>query len=132
MSRVEQRRMDHGIVRWFVTDRGVQYTHYECERRLKSAVNAVERWFGRAVRTRTTWDEAEMNEHEIQGLRRELRDLQSYVEAAQRQLDDIEGVDRRTERIKALREVAGRTPAEAAAFLRKADQLEGKAHERRA
>lgn len=40
------------------------------------------------------------------------------------QLDELEGVDRRQERIAQLREVAGRTPQEAAAYLAKADELE--------
>jgi hypothetical protein len=66
-----------------------------------------------------------MNEATLAYLRDALRDLSGYVEAAQRELDRIEGVDRRAERIKSLREVAGRTPAEAATFLAKADQLEG-------
>jgi Lon protease-like protein len=124
-DRIQERREDHGITRWLVTEQGKRYTQYDCERRLKSATSAVMRWFSRAVRTRTTWNDADMNEATLAYLRDALRDLSGYVEAAQRELDRIEGVDRRAERIKSLREVAGRTPAEAATFLAKADQLEG-------
>lgn len=125
MNRVEDRRMEHGVVRWIVTEKGQRYTHYDCERRAKAAVNAFERWFHRTVRTRTAWDDAEMNDSQMRDLRYLLKDVQGYVELASLELDRLEGVDRRAERIKALRAVAGRTPAEAAAYLAKADQLEG-------
>lgn len=118
--------MDGGVIRWVVTDErgGQRYTHYDCERRLKSAINAVERWFWRTIKTRPTWDEAQMNELQLRDLRYMLGDLQRNVETIGRELDRIEGVDRRSERIRALREVAGRTPEEAAAYLAKAAELE--------
>lgn len=122
---VREHRMEHGVVRWFVTAGGARYTHYDCERRLKAATSGVFRWFNRAVKTRTTWnDDVEMNRDQIRDLRSALEELQDYVEHAQRYLDEVEGVDRRAERIKALRNVSGRTPAEAAVYLAKADHLE--------
>lgn len=89
-GRIVEHKMAHGIVRDFlVGGPGNVYTHHDCMRRAKSAVDALGRWFSRAMRTRTTWTaETEMNRYEL------------------------------------LREVAGRTRGEAAAFLAKADQLE--------
>lgn len=124
-DRIEERRMSHGVVRWVVTDRGRRYTHHECERRLLAAWHGVPRWFSRAVATRTTWNDADMNADEIRRLRDVLADMTSYIEVASRHLDGIEGVDRRAERIRQLRDVTGRTPEEAAAYLAKAAQLEG-------
>ena len=68
-----------------------------------------------------------MNKHEMERLRYLLDDMQTYVEVVQQELDRIEGLDRRADRIKALRNIEGRTPEEAAAFLAKAAQLEGEA-----
>lgn len=116
--------MDHGIVRIFVTERGKRYTHHECERRLEAAVHAMMRWFHRSIKTRTTWNEADMNAAEVRDLRRVLDELQEYAEAVQQELDRIEGVNHKAERIAALRNVTGRTPEEAAAFLAKAAALE--------
>jgi hypothetical protein len=123
-DRVRERRVDHGVVRWVETERGKRYTHHECESRAKSTMHSMMRWFARAVHTRTTWDDADMNAHELERLRWLLGDLAAWLESVQRALDDLEGVDRRAERIKALREVAGRTPEEAALYLEKADALE--------
>lgn len=121
-----ERQMGHGTVRWITTEKGRRYTHYDCERRMAAAWRGVPRWFARAVRTRTTWNDPDMNAREVQQLRDVLADMRSYVEMAERHLDTIEGVDRRAERIRALRDVAGRTPAEAAAYLAKAAQLEAR------
>jgi Lon protease-like protein len=130
-DRIHEQRMDHGVVRWIDVRRGIldrqprRYTHYECERRLAAADRAFSRWFARTVNTRTTWDDPDMNAHEIRQLRDRLADMRSYVEHAERHLDTLEGVDRRAERIRQLRDVAGRTPEEAAAYLAKAAELEG-------
>jgi hypothetical protein len=121
---IKERRMSHGIVKTVLTERGQEYPHYECERRLKTAIRATMRWFSRTLQTLTVWDDKDMNDHELQRMRYTLDDLAMYVEAVQRELDRIEGVNRSAERIKALRNVAGRTPEEAAAFLKKAEELE--------
>lgn len=126
-GRIREQRMEHGTVRTLVTDRGRHYTHHECKRRLGSAAHDVMRWFSRAVRTRSEWNEADMRAADLRDLRLVLDDLASYVEIAQRELDRIEGVDRTAERVKALRQIEGRTPDEAAAFLAKADQIEREA-----
>ncbi len=64
------------------------------------------------------------HERRRERLRWLLDDMRDYVEVASRHLDELDGKDRREERIKALRRIAGRTPEEAAAYLAKADQLE--------
>lgn len=147
-GRIIEREMEHGTVRFFQAPgtrrkpEGSTYTHFECERRAKAAVAAMSRWLGRAIRTRTTWTEdtasgeffgmkttgviaAQMNEDEIRQLRWIADDISEYAEIVQRELDRLEGVDRKAERIRQLRNVAGRTPEEAAAYLAKAAQLEG-------
>jgi hypothetical protein len=123
---VEERKVDDDVTfRYFVIDRtGTRYSHSECERRLRSAVSTMTRWFHRSIVTRSSWRDPAMNADELERLRWVLDDLQTYVEVVQRELDRIAGVDRRAERVKALREIAGRTPAEAAAFLAKAAELE--------
>lgn len=132
-DRIGERQMDHGISRWYIANPGPfgrperTYTHQDCERRARSAREAFGRWFSRAVSTRTTWNEPDMNEYQLEQLRWLLDGMQEYVESASRYLDELEGKDRRAERIAALRNVAGRTPAEAVAFLSKADQLEKEA-----
>jgi hypothetical protein len=129
-ERIEERQTDHGTIRFFVSEQGTRYTHHECERRFKASVYNMMRWCSRAIRTRTDWNDegdpsgAVMRAHELQELRWRLGDITAYVEHVQRELDKIEGADRKAERIKALREVAGREPGEAALFLAKADELE--------
>lgn len=121
-DRIEEHRADHGTVRIYVTQ-GRKYTHHECQRRLKAAVNATARWFHRSISTMTKWNDAEMNTWEIRELRWVLGDMANYVEVVQRELDRLEGVNRVNERILALRAVEGRTPEEAALYLAKADAL---------
>jgi hypothetical protein len=128
-DRVEERKVDDDVTfRCFVIDRtGTRYSHSECERRLKTAVSTMMRWFHRAIVTRSLWRDPDMNADELERLRWVLNDLQTYVEVVQRELDRLAGVDRRAERIKSLREISGRTPEEAALYLSKADALERRA-----
>lgn len=123
-EKIEERRTDYGVSRWITTSKGQRWTHHECERRLKSAERAFSRWFSRSFRTLTTWNESDMNEFEISRLRYVLDDIQTYIEVANRELDRLQGVNRKEERIKQLRAIAGRTPEEAASYLAKADELE--------
>jgi Lon protease-like protein len=123
-DRIEERELEHGTVKYFVTDAGQKYTHYECERRLQAAIRATSRWFSRTIRTMTVWKDADMNASEIRDLRWILGDMANYVEVVSRELDRIEGVNRSAERVAALRSIKGRTPEEAALFLAKADEIE--------
>src|SRR4051812_41843427 len=97
-DRVEEREFGHGTVRWYVTEAGQKYTHYECERRLQAAVRGTSRWFSRTIRTLTVWKDPDMNAAEIRDLRWILDDTATYVEVVSRELDRIEGVNRTSER----------------------------------
>lgn len=110
--------------RYYESKGGKRYTHHDCERRLEAAQAAMERWFSRAIRTLTTQGNAE-DRYELERLRYVADDIAEYAAVIQREIDRLEGVDRRAERVRALRSVEGRTPEEAAVYLAKADQLEG-------
>lgn len=125
-DRIEERALDHGTVKWYVTEAGQKYTHHECERRLQAAVRGTSRWFSRAIRTMTVWKDKDMNAYEVRQMRWILDDMATYVEVVARELDRIEGVNRSAERVAALRMVEGRTPEEAALFLAKAEQIEAR------
>lgn len=56
-----------------------------------------------------------------------LESMEAYVAAAREHLDKQRGIKSREERIVKLRATAGRTPEEAAAFRKKADELEARA-----
>lgn len=122
MTKIREVRTEHGVVRSLATDRA-SYSGEECFRRAESAIRAVDRWFWRAAATRTTWDEPEMNTYEADRLRRLLGELRESVARAERELDRVERVDRSLDRIRALRNVTGRTPEEAALYLKKAEEL---------
>jgi hypothetical protein len=123
-DRIEELPLDHGTVRVLLTSQGTRYTHSDCERRFQAGRNAMTRWFARWVRTRTEWNDADMRAYTLRDLRAELDDIASYVESARKELDRIEDVDRVTDRVRALREVAGRTPEEAKLYLAKAEALD--------
>lgn len=123
---IEKRENDGYTFRYWRSPKGKVYTNFDCERRFESAIWAVGRWFGRTVRTRTTSPDAEANRDDLRTVRWKLDKLSEHVFMMQAQLDELEGIDRTQERIAQLRQVAGRTPEETAAFLAKADQLEGK------
>lgn len=123
-GRIIERTSEGFTFRYFESATGTQYTHYDCERRLKAAMSAIERWFSRALRTRTTSDDPELDRQQLRDLWYEADALAEYVAVIQVEIDRLEGVDRKTERITALRMVEGRTQEEAALFLAKANQLE--------
>lgn len=123
---IKEKRISMGTFKFLVTDRGQEYSHDECERRLKTAVRGTQRWFSRSLRTLTDWNDKYMRDDEIRRLRSILEDMTTYAEIIQQALDKIEGVNRQSERAMKLRNVAGRTPEEAAAFIAKADQLDRK------
>jgi hypothetical protein len=53
-----------------------------------------------------------------------LDSMDAYLHAVREHLEKERGVKSREERIALLRNVSGRTPEEAEAFLKKADELE--------
>lgn len=115
---------EYGTLKWFVTDSGTEYGHRDCLSRLEAAVRGSHRWFARAVETLSEWNDQDMRADEVERLRWVLDDMAEYVEAARQELVSIEDANRKVERIKALREVTGRTPEEAALYLQKAAELE--------
>jgi hypothetical protein len=120
------REVDHGdwTSRHFLaTDTGKTFSHDECRRRAEQGERALTRWFSRAMATVASGDG--MDEHDLERLEWFLDNISTWLESAQQALDGRRGVQRQEERIKALRNVSGRTPEEAAAFLAKAAQLEG-------
>lgn len=121
---IDERKNDGYTFRYWRSPKGKVYTNFDCERRFESAIWAVSRWFARTVRTRTTSPDAEANRDDLRTVRWKLDKLSEHVLMMQAQLDDLEGVDRTQERITQLRQIAGRTPEEAAAYLAKADELE--------
>lgn len=64
------------------------------------------------------------DELDLEWLEWKLDALEEYVAAMRKHLDEVRGVHGKRERIKLLRSVRGREPAEAAAYLAKADELE--------
>lgn len=124
-GRIIERTSEGFTFRYYESASGKHYTNFDCERRLSAAKNAMERWFSRTIRTRTM--AAEQDDFDLQRLRWVADDIAMYAAHIQRELDRLEGVDRKAERIKALRVVEGRSPEEAALFLAKADELAGKA-----
>lgn len=123
-GRIIEREHEGYTFRYWQSPKGTEYTNLDCERRLEAAVWAVGRWFGRTMCTRTTTPDAEQSRDILQVVRWKLDKLAEHITMMQKQLDEIEGVDRKSERIAALRQIDGRTPEEAAAFLAKADKLE--------
>lgn len=59
-----------------------------------------------------------------------VEDLEDYVRILREEIDKLLGVRSQEERIALLRNVSGRSPEEAAAFLDKADELERRLQER--
>lgn len=124
-GRIIERGSDGFTFRYYEAPGGKRYGHFDCERRLESAINAMRRWFSRSLRTRTTHPPTSADRYELERLRQVADELAEYATVIQREIDKLEGVDRKAERIKALRVVDGRTPEETALFLAKADRLEG-------
>lgn len=126
-GRIIERSTDGYTFRYFESKKGARYTHYECERRLKTTVDGLYRWFSRTLKTRTTSGDAEQDKYDLQRLRWVADEVAECAAVIQREVDRLEGVDRTAERVKALRQVSGRTPEETAVYLAKADQLETRA-----
>lgn len=125
-GRIIERSNGGYIFRYWQSDKGTPYSNFDCERRLEAAIWGVSRWFARSVRTRTTHPTATEDSDDIQmrAVRWKIEKLAEHAQMMLTQLDEIEGVDRKKERIQALRKVIGRTTEEAKAFLTKADELE--------
>lgn len=92
------------------------------------AESAFARAISRAFKLRPDWtgepDRATYREMDFERIEWALEGMEAYISAVREFLNKERGVKSQEERIAALRNVEGRTPEEAAAFLRKADELE--------
>ena len=87
-------------------------------------------------RERFTWRlltlTRELREYELELFEWELDNIETWLDAVREELEKQSGRLRVEERIALLRKTDGRTPEEAEAFRRKADQLEQNMEETRA
>jgi hypothetical protein len=81
-DRILERTNNGYVFRYYESVAGTRYSHFDCERRLDTAKNAMERWFSRALRTRTQQDD-EMDRYELQRLRSVADDLAQYATVIQ-------------------------------------------------
>lgn len=89
---------------------------WDAVRELEAAHTGLYRGFSRAFKLADEYG-LEVLEHRIERVEEHMAALRGY-------LDKCRGDQTKRERIAALRNTKGRTPEEAAAFRRKADQLE--------
>lgn len=92
------------------------------------AEHAFARAISRAFKLRPDWpgepDRAAYLEMDLERIEWALDRMDAYLHAAREHLDKVRGVKSQEERIALLRNTTGRTPEEAEAFLKKADELE--------
>jgi hypothetical protein len=67
------------------------------------------------------------DDYDMEWLERQLESMEDYIAAVREEIAKQRKAWGKQERIKKLRNVQGRTPEEAAAFIQKADELERKA-----
>lgn len=86
---------------------------------------ALQRWMAYADKLVTDpADEPLLNEDDMERLAWMLDDVRSWLAVWDKHLEERHKRRTTEERIEALRRIAGRTPAEASAYLQKADELE--------
>lgn len=125
MSKIHERANEDGdVFRYLVLDGGNQYGNLECIRKAEQASRAFSRWFYRSMVTTTKWSDPDLNEFEADRLGDLLDDMETYIGSAREGLAERQAVRQREQKVKALRNIAGRTPEEAEAYLAKADELE--------
>ncbi len=82
------------------------------------------RAFSRAFKLAVANSDPEMADYDLERAEWLIDRLDNYVHAMRHAIEEQRGTRSREDRIALLRNTTGRTPAEAAAFQRKADQLE--------
>jgi len=118
-----------------VTDNGFKYITLKSGRRamfhnakweVERHMTPLIRWTSRMFKLIS--DNREFSESEWDQLDWKLFEIESWVKAVREHYEKARGVAQKEyskqDRIQALRQIAGRTPEEAAMFLAKADQLE--------
>lgn len=108
-----------GPYKFITLSSGRKLTFSDAMSEAESAQTAFVRGISRGFKLMATeWD--------LDRLEERLRRMEEYVAACRHFLREREAEKDMHERIAALRNVEGRTPEEAAAYLRKADELERK------
>jgi hypothetical protein len=125
MSNIKERSNEDGdVFRYLMLDSGTQYSNLDCINRVEQSSRGFQRWFYRAIQTATVWADPRLAESDTERLGWLLDEMETYISSARQGLAKREASRRREEKIKALRQIAGRTPDEAEAYLSKADELE--------
>jgi hypothetical protein len=129
-------RFDTQYEKVFMTDSGFKYLNLKSGRRVmffhatdevKKCMTPLYRWTSRMFKLVDSPDK-DIAESNWDTLDWRLFEIESWIKAVREHYEKEHGVVRKErnkrDRILALREIAGRTPEEAAMFLAKADQLE--------
>jgi hypothetical protein len=128
VSKIHEQDNGRGdIFRDIVVGTGTKYTTYsnlDCISKTEQASRAFGRWWSRSLMTATIWADPALSDSDTERLGWLLDDMESQIISARRALAERQEAQRREEKIKALRRIAGRTPEEAEAYLAKADELE--------
>jgi hypothetical protein len=107
---------------------GKMYSFAHVMHQADLAEHAFARAISRAFKLRPDWpgepDRAAYREMDLEQIEWALDSMDAYLHAVREHLEKERGVKSREERIALLRNVSGRTPEEAEAFLKKADELE--------
>ena len=103
---------------------GRRLSFWDAIRELETADTDLNRAFSRAFKLAGTNNDSELAAYELERLEDRLRRLEWDLSTWRREMDERLGTRSQRERIALLRNLSGRTPAEAAAFNRKADELE--------
>lgn len=120
----ESTNADGDVFRHLVLDGGGQYSNLDCIGKTEQASRAFGRWFYRSMLTATKWSDPVLSESDTERLGWMLDEMETYIASARQGLAERQEAQRRVEKVKALRRIAGRTPEEAEAYLAKADELE--------
>lgn len=113
--------------------RGHKYITLKSGRRLTywNAIDAVQtaltdtyRAYSRALKLAGTNNDPALAAYELERFDSRVSELEEYTGALRVEIDRRLGVKSQRERIALLRNTSGRSPEEAAAFARKADELE--------
>lgn len=112
-ERVEERR-GYKFIR---LKSGRLLSFWEAVRAAEQADTALARAVSRAFKLAD-------DEYDLERLEWLIENLERYVHAIQKEIEKRRGVKTQEERIALLRNTSGRTPEEAKAFHRKADEIE--------
>lgn len=105
---------------------GRHLTFWDCLGEAERADTDLHRAISRAFKLALADADADIREYNLERLEWLIDSLENYAGALRERLGKHRTVHDTRERVSLLRNVEGRTPEEAAEFLRKADELEGR------